>query len=115
MASKEKKLSKREKKAAENAARELAEEAARVAAQKQRRLMVVIPLLTAAAAAGCWFGLGDKRLVGVSILIGGLVFLMVALGSIGSSVTPRDRLKSGSIDFGGGEPETPKKTRRKRR
>lgn len=115
MASKEKKLSKREKKAAENAAQAAAEEAARIAGQKQRRLMVAIPILTAAAVAGCWFGLGDKRLVGVSILVGGLIFLMVALGSIGSSVTPRDRLKSGSIDFGGGEAEAPKKRRGKRR
>lgn len=115
MASKEKKLSKKEKKAAENAAREAAEEAARIAGEKQKRMMLAIPVFTAAAAAGCWFGLGDKQLVGVSLLIGGLVFLMVALGSIGSSVTPRDRLKSGSIDFGGSEPEAPKKRRGKRR
>lgn len=115
MASKEKKLSKREKKAAENAAQAAAEEAALIASTKQRRLMVAIPLLTAALAAACWFGLGDKRLVGVSILVGGLVFLLVALGSIGSSVTPRDRLKSGSIDFGGGDSAAPKKRRGKRR
>ena len=114
MASQEKKLSKKEKKAAESAAQALAQEAAMVARQKQRRLMIAIPLLTAGAVAGCWFGLNDKRLVGVSILVGGLIFLMVALGSLGSAVTPRDRLKSGSIDFGGGEPVAPPKRRGKR-
>lgn len=76
------------------------EEAQAKLAERRRRILIAIPLLTAGIAAFCWFGLEDRRLVGVTALIGGLVFLMVALGAIGSSVPPRDRMRSGSIDFG---------------
>ncbi len=74
-----------------------------VAKAKQRRLLVAIPVLTAIAASTFAFAIDGSRLAGVSILVGGLVFLLVALGGLGSSVTPRDRLKSGSIDFGSGD------------
>jgi len=95
-----KKSDKKARKEAERAAREEAERLAKAAAAKRKRILLAIPVLTAAAAAGAYFALENERLVGISVLIGGLLWLMVALGAVGGSIKPRDRLRSGSIDFG---------------
>lgn len=70
-------------------------------AQKKRQsILIAIPLMTAALAAGAYFGLDDGRLVGVAILLGMVAFFLVGLSALGSSVPPRDRNRAGSIDFG---------------
>ena len=56
--------------------------------------------LTAAVAATTYFGLDDAQLTGVAVLIGGIAFLILGLSLLGSAVQPRDRIRSGSIDFG---------------
>jgi Flp pilus assembly protein TadB len=94
---------KSERKARRDAQREAEAEAKRQAealATRRRRLLAVVVVLTVAAAVGSWVALEDERLAGISILVGGLLFLLVALGALGASVKPRDRHKAGAIDFG---------------
>ncbi|MEM9071756.1 MAG: hypothetical protein AAGE52_24820 [Myxococcota bacterium] len=93
---KERKAAEKERQAAIDA--ELAERA-----KRRRSVLIAIPVLTLAAVLVCWLVLEDTRLVGVTTLIGGLLFLMVALAGLGGAVKPRDRLRSGAIDFGGKE------------
>ncbi len=71
-------------------------------AKRQRRTLITIPLLTGLLALVSWLGLDDRRLVGVTILVGGLIFLMVALAGLGQGIRARDRLRAGAIDFGAG-------------
>lgn len=67
---------------------------------RRRQLVFAIPPITFAVAAGLYWGLGDSRLAGVTILLGGVAFMLLGLGLLGGSVEPKDRDKSGSIDFG---------------
>ena len=100
-------MSKKNKKNDKKARREAQREAERAhaelqvqATERRKRWMIGVLLLTAAAALGSFFGLEDERLAGISILVGGLMFLLIALGSLGAAVKPRDRHKAGAIDFG---------------
>lgn len=70
--------------------------------RNRRRQVLVwsIPLVTGAAAAGAWFYLENKAATGAIILGGAMIWLLAGLGFIGSGVTPRDRIRAGSIDFG---------------
>ena len=63
-------------------------------------LLVMIPLATAAAAGAAWQIELPTMAIGFALLIGVVAFLAVALGGLGASVSPRDRNKSGNIDFG---------------
>lgn len=78
----------------------MAEAAAQKRYERQRLTVFSLVPLTAAVAAGAYFGLGDAQLAGVSILVGGIAFLILGLALLGSAVRPRDRIRSGSIDFG---------------
>jgi hypothetical protein len=44
--------------------------------------------------------LENRQLMGATLLIGGVLFLALALGTLASSVPPRDRTRAGSIDYG---------------
>jgi len=104
MAKKKKKKS--DKKARKEAQRRAEEEAKRLAEEakvKRRRLLIGVVVLTVGAALGSWFGLENERLTGISILVGGLLFLLVALGALGAGIRPRDRDRAGAIDFGAGK------------
>ena len=92
----DRKAKREEHKAAELAARRAAE----AAAVRRKRTLTGILVLTALAALTSWFALEDERLTGIAILVGGLVFLLVALGALGAGITPRDRDSAGAIDFG---------------
>lgn len=92
--------SRKERKAAEKERREEAQRIAAERAKKRRVWLWGIPVLTLVVVLVSWLVLDDTRLVGVSVLVGGLLFLMVALSGLGSSVPARDRLRSGAIDFG---------------
>lgn len=72
-------------------------------AKRQRRILIAIPLVTGLLALVNWQVLDDTRLLGVTILVGGLIFLMVALAGLGQGIRARDRLRAGAIDFGAGK------------
>lgn len=73
-------------------------------AQKRRRLQMrvsaAVALLTLGIAAICYWVLDNRQLMGITLLIGGVLFLVIALGSLASGVQPRDRTRAGSIDYG---------------
>jgi hypothetical protein len=69
-------------------------------ARLRRWVLGALPLLTFSLAAVWYWGLNDPQACGITLLLGGILFLMVALGTLGSGVQARDRHRSGSIDFG---------------
>ncbi|MBT8451253.1 MAG: hypothetical protein KJO40_04725 [Deltaproteobacteria bacterium] len=73
-------------------------------AQKRRRLQMrvsaAVAVLTLVIAAICYWVLDNRQLMGITLLIGGVLFLVIALGSLASGVQPRDRTRAGSIDYG---------------
>ncbi|MDH3622339.1 MAG: hypothetical protein OES69_15935 [Myxococcales bacterium] len=86
-------------KAAKEAKREAEAEALRTR-RRWRLASIAVAVLSIALAALSYWVLEDRRLVGVSLLVGGVLFLLLALGSLGAGVKPRDRRTAGSIDFG---------------
>lgn len=69
--------------------------------RKRRRILVAaVPVVTGAIAAGLWFGLESGPLTGAALLGGAVVWLLMGLGYLGAGVSPRDRDRAGSIDFG---------------
>lgn len=95
---------KRERRAARGTERErefLEQElAAERRARRRKYVLLFIPVLTAILAAGMYWGLDDTRAAGIALLLGAVIFFLYGLGSLGSTVQPRDRGRSGSIDFG---------------
>ncbi len=77
-----------------------AQEAALQTRRRWRTGAVVVALVSVAFAAIAYWGLEDQRLVGISLLLGGVLVLLLGLGSLGAGVKPRDRGSAGSIDFG---------------
>jgi uncharacterized membrane protein len=73
-------------------------------AQQRRRmqqwLSAAVAVLTLLIAAICYWVLENRQLMGITLLIGGVLFLVVALGTLASGVQPRDRTRAGSIDYG---------------
>lgn len=59
-----------------------------------------VAVVSIALAALSYWVLEDQRLVGASLLVGGVLFLLFALGTLGAGVKPRDRRTAGSIDYG---------------
>ncbi len=81
-------------------ARRQAEAQALKTRQRWRLASIAVAALSVAIAALSYWVLDDRRLVGASLLVGGVLFLLLALGSLGAGVKPRDRRTAGSIDFG---------------
>jgi uncharacterized membrane protein len=84
-------------------AKEAKREAAERAEQRRRmqlRLSAAVAVLTLLIAAICYWVLENRQLMGITLLIGGVLFLVVALGTLASGVQPRDRTRAGSIDYG---------------
>jgi Flp pilus assembly protein TadB len=90
---------KERQKAAKEAKREARAQATR-RRQLQMRIAVGVALLTLILAGVCYWVLDNRQLMGVTLLIGGVLFLLLALGTLASSVQPRDRTRAGSIDYG---------------
>jgi Flp pilus assembly protein TadB len=89
------------------ARKERAKEAKREAeanAQRRRRLQIrmsaAIAVLTLVVAGVCYWAFDNRQLMGISLLIGGVLFLVLALGTLASGVQPRDRTRAGSINYG---------------
>ncbi|MBW2587392.1 MAG: hypothetical protein JRD92_10680 [Deltaproteobacteria bacterium] len=100
-----KKLSERRQARKERAkdAKEAKREAAAIV-QRRRQLQVrmsaAIGVLTLVVAGLCYWVLDSRQLMGITLLIGGVLFLVLALGTLASGVQPRDRTKAGSINYG---------------
>jgi hypothetical protein len=77
---------------------------AEVIAQRRRRLQIrlsaAVAVLTVVVAGLCYWALDNRQLMGITLLIGGVLFLVLALGTLASGVRPRDRTRAGSIDYG---------------
>lgn len=73
-------------------------------AQRRRRLQIrvsaAIAVLTLVVAGLCYWVLDNRQLMGITLLIGGVLFLVLALGTLASGVQPRDRTRAGSINYG---------------
>ncbi len=95
-----KKGTRREQREQRKAEREAQEVALKEAAARRNRLLVVIVVLTVAAGAGIHFAELPSALLGITLLVGAGLFLAISLGGLGGSVKPRDRSKSGNIDYG---------------
>lgn len=78
--------------------------AAEQQAQQRRRLQLrmsaAVAILTLSVAGICYWGFDNRQLMGITLLIGGVLFLVLALGTLASGVQPRDRTRAGSIDYG---------------
>jgi len=68
--------------------------------QLQMRMALGVAVLTLTVAGLCYWVLDNRQLMGVTLLIGGVLFLLLALGTLASGVQPRDRTRAGSIDYG---------------
>jgi len=73
-------------------------------AERRRRLQLrlsgVVALLTLVIAGVSYWALDNRQLMGATLLIGGVLFLLLALSTLASGVRPRDRARAGSIDYG---------------
>jgi len=96
----ERREARKERQRAAKEARQQAAAQARRRRQMQKRLAGGIALLTLALAGVCYWVLDNRQLMGVTLLIGGVLFLLFALGTLASGVPPRDRTRAGSIDYG---------------
>jgi hypothetical protein len=68
--------------------------------QLQIRVSAAVAVLTLAVAGLCYWVLDSRQLMGITLLIGGVLFLVLALGTLASGVQPRDRTRAGSINYG---------------
>jgi hypothetical protein len=87
----------------QKAAKEAKQEAAAHARQRRQmqiRLAGAVGLSTLAFAGVCYWVLDNRQLMGVTLLIGGVLFLLLVLSTLASGVQPRDRTRAGSIDYG---------------
>ena len=90
----------KERQRAAKEAKQEAEALAKRRRQKQLRAAAAIAVVTLGLAAVCYFVLDNRQLMGGTLLIGGVLFLLMALGTLASGVKPRDRSRAGSIDYG---------------
>jgi hypothetical protein len=90
----------KEKARAAKQARREAEAHAERRRRLQMRLATAVAVLTLVVAGICYWALDNRQLMGVTLLIGGVLFLVIALGTLASRVRPRDRTRAGSIEYG---------------
>jgi hypothetical protein len=96
----ERRRARKEKARAAKQARREAEAHAERRRRLQMRLAAAVAVLTLVVAGICYWALDNRQLMGVTLLIGGVLFLVIALGTLASGVRPRDRTRAGSIDYG---------------
>ena len=90
----------KERAQASRESKKLAEQALQRRRLVRKRLLLGTAVVTLAAASVSYWVLDDQRLLGVTLLVGAVLFLVFALGALGAEVPPRNRARSGSIDFG---------------
>ena len=96
----ERREARKERQKAAKEARRQAEAEAKRRRQRRLRLSAAVGVLTLAVAAVAYFAFENRQLTGISLLIGGVLFLLVVLSTLASGVQPRDRTRAGSIDYG---------------
>lgn len=96
----QKKIERAAEAAAKAAALEEAQRAHEQRARRNRIVLMAIPLVTAALATLAYLVLEDRRAVAFLVIVGLAFWVPALLGAIGAGVPPRDRARSGSIDFG---------------
>ena len=100
MAKKSKKQRKREERERKEAEEKAAQEIADRRLRNYRIAAAVVPAVTLAISLGIYFSMNDRQLAALIGMIGLAAWIPVLLGVIGGGVTPRDRTRAGSIDFG---------------
>ena len=90
----------KERQKAAKEARRQAEAEAKRRRRLQLRVAAAVGVLTLGMAAVSYFVLENRQLTGISLLVGGVLFLLIVLGTLASTVSPRDRTRAGSIDYG---------------
>ncbi len=80
--------------------REAASAAFRAKRKKYRIAAFVVPIVALVAAIAVYMSTDDKQLAGLTGMVGVGIFIPLLLGAVGGEVTPRDRTRAGSIDFG---------------
>ena len=68
--------------------------------QRRKWVLTAVAVATAGGSAALYQTGQDRAFIGGLLLVGVVVWLMVALGGLGGQVKPRDRGKSGNIDYG---------------
>lgn len=96
----ERRQARKERARAAKQARREAEAQAERRRRLQMRLAAAVAVLTLVVAGICYWALDNRQLMGVTLLIGGVLFLVIALGTLASGVRPRDRTRAGSINYG---------------
>lgn len=96
----ERRQARKDRQKAAKEAKQEAEARAKERRKKQMRLAGAVGVLTLAVAGVCYWVLDNRQLMGVTLLIGGVLFLLLVLGTLASGVQPRDRSRAGSIDYG---------------
>jgi Flp pilus assembly protein TadB len=96
----ERRQARRDRQRAAKEARQEAKAQVQRRRQKQLRIAAAVGVLTLALAGICYWVLDNRQLMGVSLLIGGVLFLLLVLSTLASGVQPRDRTRAGSIDYG---------------
>ena len=66
----------------------------------QIRVSAATAVLTLVVAGLCYWVFDSRQLMGITLLIGGVLFLVLALGTLAAGVQPRDRTRAGSINYG---------------
>lgn len=96
----ERREARKERQKAAKEARRQAEAEAKRRRKRQLRVAGAVGVLTLALAALAYLVFENRQLTGITLLIGGVLFLLIVLGTLASSVQPRDRTRAGSIDYG---------------
>jgi hypothetical protein len=96
----ERRQARKERARAAKQSRREAEAYARRRRQLQMRVAAAVAVLTLVGAGICYWVFDNRQLMGITLLFGGVLFLLIALGTLASGVRPRDRTRAGSIDYG---------------
>ena len=96
----ERRQARKERAKDEKEAKREAEANAQRRRQLQIRMSAAVAVLTLVVAGVCYWGFDNSQLMGITLLIGGVLFLVLALGTLASGVQPRDRTRAGSINYG---------------
>jgi hypothetical protein len=96
----EKKITKREQRLARKAQEQQAAQDAKRKTSRRRIALIAVPLATVAIALGLYQIPSVRSAAGLTLLGGFLLWLAVALGTMGGGVSARDRGGAGAIDYG---------------
>lgn len=84
----------------EKAEREAAKATELAAEARRRGVLIGIPILALLTAAALHWGFALTQFAGATLLAGALIWLVVALGFLGSAIPPKNRARASAIDFG---------------